>query len=97
LAVLPGLAALGQRVAHRALGLALPRRHGLVEHAHDLIEHVDRGLRQQRQQDRVTALPIAPRQRLRGQPAPDRGQEAAPLRRQHRQVQSVRAQAAQEL
>jgi hypothetical protein len=96
LAVLTGLPALGQRVAHLPLGLAFPRRDGLVEQAHDLVEHVGRRLRQQREQDRVAALRISPPQRLGGQPAADGGQEPAPLGREHRQVQGVRAQAAQE-
>ena len=97
LAVLSGLAALGQRVAHRAFGLALPRRHRLVEQAHHLVEDIDGRLGQHRQQDRVAALRIATLEGLRGQPAPDRGQEPAPLRRQHRQIQRVGAQPAQEL
>ena len=69
-AVLSGLGPLGQRVAHRAFGLALPRRHRLVEQAHDLVEDVDRGLGQQRQQDRVAALRLPAFQRLRGQRRP---------------------------
>lgn len=97
LPVFPGLAPLGKRVAHLPLSLALPRGNGLVKQLHDLIEHIGRRLRQHRKQDRIAALRIAPFQRLRGQPAPDRGQEPAPLRGQPRQVQGVRAQAAQEL
>ena len=97
LAVFTGLAPFSQRVAHRALGLALARRHRLVEQAHDLVEHVGCGLGQQREQDRVAALWLPPVKGLRGQPAPHRGQEAAPLGRQHRQIQGVGAQPAQEL
>jgi len=63
---------------------------------HHLVEHIGPRLRQHRKQDRVAALRIASFQRLRGQAAPDRGQEPAPLGGQHRQVQGVRAQAAQE-
>ena len=97
LPILPGLAPLGERIAHRPLGLALPRGDGLVEQLHDLVEHVGCRLRQQREQDRVAALRIAPFQSLRGQPAPDRGQEPASLGGKDRQVQGVHAQAAQEL
>ncbi|CAM3309836.1 hypothetical protein PSET11_02482 [Arthrobacter ulcerisalmonis] len=97
LPVLPGLAPLGKRLAHLPPGLALPRGNGLVKQLHDLIEHIGRRLRQHRKQDRVAALRIAPFQRLHGQPAPDRGQEPTPLGGQHRQVQSVRAQATQKL
>lgn len=49
LAVLAGLAALGQRVAHRAFGLTLSRRHRLVEQAHRLVEDIDGRLGQHRQ------------------------------------------------
>jgi hypothetical protein len=73
LAVLAGLAAFGERVAHGALGLALPRGYRLVEQAHDLVEHIGARLRHQRQQDRVAALWLAALQRLPGQAAPDRG------------------------
>ncbi|WP_433359126.1 hypothetical protein [Streptosporangium sp. CA-115845] len=97
LPVFSGFAPFGQRVAHLAFGLALPRGDRLVEQLHNLVEHVGRRLRQHRQQDRVPALRIAAFQRLRGQPPTDRGQEPAPLGRQRRQVQTVRAQRAQEL
>ena len=49
-----------------AFAARLPRRHRLVEQRNDLVEHVDRRLRHQRQQDRVPAL-LAPLQRLRRQ------------------------------
>ena len=88
---LPGLALLGP-LGQRLVGLGprprLPRRHRLVEQRDDLIELVDRRLRHQRQQDRVPAL-LAPLQRLHRGPAAHRGQEPAPLARQHRQVQQV--------
>jgi hypothetical protein len=79
LPILTGFPALGQRVPHRAFGLAFPRGDGLVEQLHHFVENVGRRLRQQRQQDWVAALRIAPLQRLCCQAAPDRGQEPAPL------------------
>ncbi|WP_261566638.1 hypothetical protein [Frankia gtarii] len=57
------------------------------------VQHVRRRLRQQGQQDRVPALRLPPLQRLRRQPTTHRGQEPAPLRRQHRQVEGVRVHA----
>jgi len=60
LPVLAGLGALGQRVAHPVRGLALPRRDGLVEQLHDLVEHLGGRLRHQGEQDRVPAFRLAP-------------------------------------
>jgi hypothetical protein len=96
-ATLTGLGAFGQVVTHPVRGLALPRRHGLVEQLHDLIQYLGRRLRQQRQQDRVPALRLPPLQRLCRQATPDGGKEPAVLRRQYRQIQRVRVHPAQEL
>lgn len=49
----------------------------------------------QGEHDRVPPLGLAALQRLRGQPPAHAGEEAAPLGRQHRQVQDVRVQPAQ--
>lgn len=38
----------------------LPRRHRLVEQRHDLVELIHRGLRNQREQDRILALILPP-------------------------------------
>lgn len=86
LAVLTCLASFGQRVTHLAFGLALPRGDRLVEQLRHLVEHLDRRLRQQGEQDRIPALRVTALERLPGQPAADRGQKPASLRRQHRQV-----------
>jgi hypothetical protein len=92
----PGRSPGRQLVPHLDTRPALPRGDGLVEQADDLIQHIGGGLRQHRQQDRMPPLGLAPVQRLRGQPTPDRRQEPAPLRGQAGQVQRVGVQAAQE-
>jgi hypothetical protein len=97
---LPDLAPLtpfGQGRVGLDLRPQLPGRHRLVEQRHHLVELIDRGLRHQGQQDRIPPLLLAPLKGLVGAAPPDRGQEPATLRRQHRQVQHVRVHRPQEL
>jgi hypothetical protein len=58
-AVLAGPTALGQRLAHRPCGLAVPVGNGLVEQLHDLVKHDDGRLNWQQEQNRVPALRLA--------------------------------------
>ncbi|TWG12592.1 hypothetical protein FHX34_105459 [Actinoplanes teichomyceticus] len=95
LPVLPAPGPLGQSLGRFLLGRRLPPRDRLIEQQQRLVQHVDRGLRQHRQQDRIPAFRLPPLQRLRRQPAPHTGQEPAPFRRQHRQIQRVLVQPAQ--
>ena len=95
---LPVLAAAGP--LGEGLGQPLPRGclppgQRLVEQQQHLVQHVDRGLRDQGEQDRVLAVIVAPRQILRRQPSAHPGEEPAPPGRQHRQVQRVRVHPAQ--
>jgi hypothetical protein len=96
LTVLARLGPLDQLLVGLVPGSSLASRHRLVEQLDHLVQHVGRRLRQQGQQDRVAALRLAPLQRLVGRPAPHRGQEPAPLGRQHRQVHGVGVQPPQE-
>jgi hypothetical protein len=56
LAVLALAGAFGQRLLQAGPGRRFPPGDGLIEQEHHLIEHVDRGLGQQRQQDRIPPL-----------------------------------------
>ncbi|MFJ2032240.1 hypothetical protein [Streptosporangium sp. NPDC087985] len=96
---LPGLALLSpldQFLVRLSLGPRLPRRHRLVEQRDDLVQLIHPRLRHQRQQNRITAL-LATHQRLHRRPPPHRGQEPAPLPRQHRKIQLMSVHPAQEL
>src|SRR6266700_6870498 len=95
LPVLPAAGPLGQHLGQPCPRGRLPAGQRLVEQQQRLVQHVDRGLRNQGQQDRVPARGLAPRQVLRRQPAARPCQEPPPLRRQYRQVQRVRVQPAQ--
>nr|WP_228802019.1 hypothetical protein [Nocardia farcinica] len=96
LAILSGATAFGQFLLHPAFGGTELRRDRLIEQRHDLVEDVGTGLSQHGQQDRVPALRIPALQRLRGQPAAHRGQEPPPLGREHRHIEAIRAEVAQE-
>ena len=96
---LPVLAAagpLGQGLGHLRLRGGLPAGQRLVEQQQHLVQHVNGGLGDQGQQDRVPAAVVAPREMLGREPAPDPGQEPPPLSRQHRQVDRVGVHPAQE-
>jgi hypothetical protein len=95
LPVLAPAGALGERLGQPLPRGRLPPGQRLVEQQQHLVQHVDRGLRDQGQQDRVPAVIVAPRQVLRRQPPPQPGEEPAPLGRQHRRVQRVRVHPAQ--
>ncbi len=95
LAVLPTTGPLGQGLGQPHLRHRLPARQRLVEQQQRLVQHVDRRLRHQRQQDRVATHPLTPLERLRRQAPANPGQKPPPLGRQRRQVQRVRIEPAQ--
>ena len=87
---------LGQQLGQLRLCGRLAAGDRVIEQQQHLIEHVDRGLRQQGQQDQVTTFRFPPRQGLTRQPPTHPDQEAPALGRQHRQIHGVSVQAAQE-
>ncbi len=78
---------LGKRVAQLDPDACLRARQGLVEQLHHGVEDVDGGLREQREQARVTPVRLVPHEGLPGQPSPDLGQVATPFGRQPRSAQ----------
>ncbi|GES36219.1 hypothetical protein RAJCM14343_1470 [Rhodococcus aetherivorans] len=96
LTVLSSLPSFGQPLLHLPFGSTEFHRDRLIEQRHDLIEDIGAGLGQHREQDRIPALRIPTLQRLRTQAPAHRGQKPAPLGGQHRHIQPISAQPAQE-
>ena len=89
--------ALHQTLVQLVAGARVRSGQRLVQQLYQLVEDLDVGLGQRRQQDRMSAVDIGALQRLVGGPAADPGQHPPPTGRQHRQIQSIGAVRAQEL
>jgi len=92
--VLRGLRARGEQLVQLAAGPVLRTGDRLVEHLHQLVEHLDRALGHSRKQHRELLVVVAASQGLVGRASPDPGQPPAPGVRQARQVDPVGVQAA---
>jgi fatty-acyl-CoA synthase len=76
----------GQTVGQLVAGARVRSGQRLVEQLHQLVEDLDVGLGQRRQQDRMSTVDIGALQRLVGGPAAGPGQQPPPTGRQRRQI-----------